>query len=78
MAVGPGTTLIALAKLTQRYLGYPLRKETNVRAGNWAGNLDQTQRDCQHSWSPLDGADIRCCQRCLRLSTDLRETHSVG
>ena len=45
--LGPGNTLIALAKLTQRYLGYPLRKEMNVRAGNWAGDLDQTQRDCK-------------------------------
>jgi hypothetical protein len=67
--LGPGNTLIALAKLTQRYLGYPLRKEMNVRAGNWAGDLDQTQRDCESSCAPLDGADIRCRQRCLRLST---------
>lgn len=62
MAIGPGTTLIALAKLTQRYLGYPLRKELNVRAGNWAGDLDEIQRDCESFHSLLRGADIRRCQ----------------
>jgi hypothetical protein len=51
--LGPGNTLIALAKLTQRYLGYPLRKEMNVRAGNWAGDLDQTQRDFRSLHSSL-------------------------
>jgi len=69
--LGPGNTLIALAKLTQRYLGYPLRKEMNVRAGNWAGDLDQTQRDCEYFRYPLGGADVRCRQRCLRLASDI-------
>jgi hypothetical protein len=47
VAVGPNNGLIALAKLTERYVGYPLRKEKHVRAGNWAADLNQTQMDCQ-------------------------------
>jgi hypothetical protein len=48
-SLGPGNTLISLAKLTERYLGYPLKKEKDVRSGNWASILDQDQKDCQSS-----------------------------
>ncbi|WVQ77660.1 hypothetical protein IAR50_007348 [Cryptococcus sp. DSM 104548] len=40
-----GTGLIALATLTRSYLGEELEKDQNVRAGNWAGELNERQRD---------------------------------
>jgi len=51
--LGPGKTLISLAKLTQRYLGYPLRKDSHIRSGNWADDLNQIQRDCKSSQSSI-------------------------
>jgi hypothetical protein len=46
-AIGLGNTLISLAKLTERYTGFPLRKEKDVRSGDWAAALKKEQKDCK-------------------------------
>lgn len=51
--IGPGNTLISLTKLANLYLGFPLSKDPNIRSGNWAGTLDQEQRDCKFFWQML-------------------------
>ncbi|TYJ52792.1 hypothetical protein B9479_006596 [Cryptococcus floricola] len=43
--IGERRGLIALATLTRGYLGKELDKDPNVRAGNWAGELNAKQRD---------------------------------
>jgi hypothetical protein len=52
-ALGAGNTLISLTNLSKRYLGFPLSKDPNVRSGNWAGTLDQQQKDCRFSFLVL-------------------------
>jgi hypothetical protein len=51
--IGPGNTLISLSKLSERYTGFPLRKEKDVRGGNWAAALDMEQKDCKCSFSAI-------------------------
>lgn len=53
--IGPGTgnTLISLTKLANLYLDFPLSKDPNIRSGNWAGTLNQEQRDCKFFWQML-------------------------
>lgn len=46
-AIGPGNTLISLAKLSERYLGQALRKDAGVRTGDWSRSLSQEQINCQ-------------------------------
>ncbi|ODN98166.1 hypothetical protein I350_07812 [Cryptococcus amylolentus CBS 6273] len=43
--IGERRGLIALAMLTRGYLGKELDKDTKVRSGNWAGELNAKQRD---------------------------------
>ncbi|WVW82806.1 hypothetical protein I302_104817 [Kwoniella bestiolae CBS 10118] len=45
IGTGPGSTLIGLAALSQRYLRKQLDKSNDVRKGNWVEVLDQKQKD---------------------------------
>lgn len=55
-AIGPGNTLISLAKLTERYLSRTLRKEAGVRRGNWSSALSTEQLDCGLGLGPFPDA----------------------
>ncbi|WWC89824.1 uncharacterized protein L201_004752 [Kwoniella dendrophila CBS 6074] len=45
IGTGPGSALISLAALTQRYVGKQLEKDKDVRRSNWFSILGQKQRD---------------------------------
>lgn len=44
---GHGSRLIKLATLCRAYLGKELDKDTKIRRGDWAGELDEVQKTCK-------------------------------
>jgi hypothetical protein len=49
ISMGPGSRLVSLANLTERYLSHRLDKDADVRKSNWHMVLSGQQRECRSS-----------------------------